>query len=89
MKDPPNGTFASLNALTRNAGAVGGIQPSTGFQGNFGCMKKVMMEEETEWDYEEQCHHVTTQNCYEAFRTEFKPQKLCKRILILICIMLD
>lgn len=40
------------------------------------CMKKVVMEEETQWDYEDRCHHVTTQNCYEAFKTEFKPQKM-------------
>ncbi len=40
------------------------------------CMKKVVMEEETAWDYEEKCHHVTAQNCYQAFKTEFVPQKV-------------
>ena len=40
------------------------------------CMKKVVMEEETAWDYEEKCHHVTTQNCYQAFRTEYVSQKV-------------
>ncbi len=40
------------------------------------CMKKVVMEEETEYDYEDSCHHVTTQNCYETFKTEFQQQKV-------------
>ncbi len=40
------------------------------------CMKKVVMEEETEYDYEDSCHNITTKNCYNTFKTEFEQQKV-------------
>ncbi len=40
------------------------------------CMKKVVMEEETKYDYEASCHNVTTENCHDTFTTEFEQQKV-------------
>lgn len=30
------------------------------------CMKKVMVETETQWDHEERCHHIDQENCYQV-----------------------
>ncbi len=44
---------------------------------NVTCMKKVMMVETTEWDYEEKCQHVPGKSCYQTYETQFKPNKVC------------
>jgi len=37
------------------------------------CVEKVVLEEETEWDQEVQCHHRYRQHCYTTYSTAFNP----------------
>jgi len=37
------------------------------------CVEKVVLEEETEWDQEIQCHHRYRQHCYKSYVTAFNP----------------
>ncbi len=57
-------------------GNDGGISPRRKLPPGWICMKKVVLEEEIQWDYEERCHHVKEENCYTAYKTVFKPQKV-------------
>lgn len=37
------------------------------------CVEKVVLEEQTEWDQEIQCHHRYRQHCYKSYITAFNP----------------
>eukprot|EP00092_Neocalanus_flemingeri_P003368 GFUD01003606.1.p1 GENE.GFUD01003606.1~~GFUD01003606.1.p1 ORF type:complete len:393 (+),score=117.05 GFUD01003606.1:114-1181(+) len=37
------------------------------------CVEKVVLEEDTEWDQEVQCHHRYRQHCYKTYSTAFNP----------------
>ena len=49
-----------------------------------GCMDKVMMVEDVEWESEKLCTHVMEQACQENYVTKFKPTDVSYPVILAV-----